>query len=187
MPSGFGLPPYPLSEHCWFRPLCTSSPAVVSGRSRSSARWMDPLCPTPKVGYWSGGVWVGRRRLNSSRASAPTRRSGRVSSRRDPSDDQVSVMVDFVILLPRRNARAFIVSAIGPSYLIILLPLRFTMSSYLSTMPLVLAVRRASVGKECRPYLHQVGCTTTDALHTCIRQLSASGRSRRQASCPRAR
>ncbi|RRT80973.1 hypothetical protein B296_00002735 [Ensete ventricosum] len=41
------------------RLLCASSPAVVSGRSRSSARWMDPLCPTSEVGCWSGGVRVG--------------------------------------------------------------------------------------------------------------------------------
>ncbi|RZR82839.1 hypothetical protein BHM03_00009367 [Ensete ventricosum] len=60
-------------------------------------------------------------------------------------------------------------SVVGLSYLITLLHLRLTMSSYISTMPLVLAVRRASAGKECRPYLCQVDCTTTDAPHTCIR------------------
>ncbi|RRT49043.1 hypothetical protein B296_00020066 [Ensete ventricosum] len=130
--------------------------------------WIPP-CPTPKVGCWSGGVRVGRRRFSSGRAPAPVRRSGRVSSRRDPSDGQVSSMVDFLIPLPRRGARAFIVSVVGHSYLITLLPLRLTISSYLSTMPLVLAVRRASAGKECRPYLCQVGYTTTDAPHTCIR------------------
>ncbi|RRT34261.1 hypothetical protein B296_00054589 [Ensete ventricosum] len=42
------------------------------------------------------------------------------------------------------------------------------MSSYLSTMPLVLAVRRASAGKKCRPYLCQVSCMITGASHTCI-------------------
>ncbi|RWV81407.1 hypothetical protein GW17_00057178, partial [Ensete ventricosum] len=40
---------------------------------------------------------------------------------------------------------AFIVSVVDPLYLITLLSLRFTMSSYLSTMPLVLVVRRVSV------------------------------------------
>ncbi|RZS03945.1 hypothetical protein BHM03_00034203 [Ensete ventricosum] len=134
-------------------PLCASFPAVISGRSRSSARWMDPPCPTPEVDCWSGGVRVGRRRLSSGRAPAPARRSGRVISRRDPSDSQVNVMVDFMIPLPRRGAEAFIVSIVGPSYLIALLPLRLTISSYPSTMPLMLAVRRASAGKECRPYL----------------------------------
>ncbi|RRT45239.1 hypothetical protein B296_00029724 [Ensete ventricosum] len=49
------------------------------------------------------------------------------------------------------------------------------MSSYLSTMPLVLAVRHASAGKECRSYLCQVGCTTTDAPHTCIRPVACIG------------
>ncbi|RZS21892.1 hypothetical protein BHM03_00054591 [Ensete ventricosum] len=78
-------------------PLCASSPTVVSGRSRSSARWMDPPCPTQEVGYWSGGVWVGRRHLSSGRAPTPARRSGRISSRRDPSDGQVSVIVNFAI------------------------------------------------------------------------------------------
>ncbi|RWW74826.1 hypothetical protein BHE74_00017203 [Ensete ventricosum] len=116
---------------------------------------MDPPCPTPEVGCWSGGVRVGRRRLSSGRAPAPARRSGRVSSRRDPSDGQVSAMVDFAIPLPRRGAGAFIVSVVGPSYLITLLPLRLIMSSYLSTMPLMLAMRCAFAGKECRPYLCQ--------------------------------
>ncbi|RWW36017.1 hypothetical protein BHE74_00058987 [Ensete ventricosum] len=144
MPNGFDLPPYPLSEHYWFRPLCASSPAVISGRSRSSARWMDPRCPTPEVDCWSGGVRVGRRHLSSGRMLAPVRRSSRVSSRRDPSNSQVSAMVDFAILLSRRGAGAFIVRVVGPSYLITLLPLRLTISLYLSTMPLVLAVRRVS-------------------------------------------
>ncbi|RWW27402.1 hypothetical protein BHE74_00021302 [Ensete ventricosum] len=156
-------------------PLCASSLAVVSGRSRSSAKWMDPPCPTPKVGCWSGGVRVGRRCLSSGRAPVPARRSGRVSSRRDPSDGQVSAMVDFSIPLSHRGVGAFIVSAVGPSCLITLLPLRLTMSSYLSTMPLVFAVRRASAGKVCRPYLCQVGCTTTDAHHTCIRSAARVG------------
>ncbi|RRT40455.1 hypothetical protein B296_00056293 [Ensete ventricosum] len=119
----------------------------------------------------TSGSYLGGRLLewwSSGRELAPARRSGRVSSRRDPSDDQVSAMVDFAIPLPRRGAGAFIVSAVDPSYLITLLPLRLTMSSYLSTMPLMFVVRRASTDKECRPYLCQVGCTTTDAPHICI-------------------
>ncbi|RRT55947.1 hypothetical protein B296_00023703 [Ensete ventricosum] len=159
---------------------------VVSGRSRSSTRWMDSLCPTQEVDCWSGGVRVGRRCLSSSRASAPARRLGRVSSRRDPFDDQVSAMVDFAISLPRRGAGAFIVSVVGPSYLITLLPLRLTMSSYLSTMPLMIAVRRESTGKECRPYLCQVDCTTTDAPHTYIRSIACVGSITRRASYLRA-
>ncbi|RWW71051.1 hypothetical protein BHE74_00021245 [Ensete ventricosum] len=52
-------------------------------------------------------------------------------------------MVDFAIPLLRRGAGAFIVSVVGHSYLISLLPLLLIMPSYLSTMPVVLAVRRA--------------------------------------------
>ncbi|RRT52178.1 hypothetical protein B296_00017890 [Ensete ventricosum] len=114
---------------------------------------MDPPYPTTKVGYWSGGVRAGRRRLSSGWPPAPARRSGRVSSRRDPSDDQVSVMVDFLIPLLYRGAGAFIASVVGYSYLISLLSLLLTMSSYISTMPVVLAVRRAPAGEGCRPYL----------------------------------
>ncbi|RRT40141.1 hypothetical protein B296_00046502 [Ensete ventricosum] len=103
LPSGFGLPPYPLSEHCWFRPLCASSPAVGSGRGRCSARWMDPSYPVTGIGCWSGEARVRRRHLGSGRRSAPARRSGRVNSRRDLSDDQVSFVVYFSIPLPRRR------------------------------------------------------------------------------------
>ncbi|RWV79351.1 hypothetical protein GW17_00059527, partial [Ensete ventricosum] len=42
---------------------------------------------------------------------------------------------------------AFIVSVIGHSYLISLLPLLLTIPSYLSTTPVVLAVRRAPAGR----------------------------------------
>ncbi|RZR71541.1 hypothetical protein BHM03_00005749 [Ensete ventricosum] len=56
-------------------------------------------------------------------------------------------MVDFAIPLPHRGERTFIVSDVGHSYLISLLPLLLTMSSYLSIMPVVLAVRRAPAGE----------------------------------------
>ncbi|RRT35967.1 hypothetical protein B296_00045058 [Ensete ventricosum] len=49
-------------------------------------------------------------------------------------------MVGFAIPLLRRGAGAFIVSVIGHSYLISLLPLFLTIPSYLSTTPAVLAV-----------------------------------------------
>ncbi|RRT54626.1 hypothetical protein B296_00016934 [Ensete ventricosum] len=114
---------------------------------------MGPPCPTSEVGCWSGEVRFGRRHLSSGRELAYARRSGRVSSRRDPSDGQVSAIVDFAIPLLRRGAEAFIVSVVGHSYLISLLPLLVTMSSYLSTMPVILAVRRAPAGEGCRPYL----------------------------------
>ncbi|RWW67614.1 hypothetical protein BHE74_00024934 [Ensete ventricosum] len=127
--------------------MCASSPAVISVRSWSSVGWVEPRGPTREVGCWNGGGRIRRRHLRLGRAPAPARRSGRVGSRRDPSDGQVTFVVGFSIPLPRRGAGAFIVSVVGPSYLITLLPLRLTMSSYLSTMPLVLAVRRASADR----------------------------------------
>ncbi|RWV95913.1 hypothetical protein GW17_00041417 [Ensete ventricosum] len=190
MSSGFGLPPYPLSEHRWFRSLCASSSAIVSGRSRSSVKWMDLPCLTPEVGCWSGGVRVGSRCLSSGRALTPARRSGRVSSRRDPSDSQVSAMVDFSILLPRRGARAFIVSVVGPSCLITLLLLRLTMSSYLSTMPLVLPPCPWCLLEGVRLWIKSVDLTCVrSAVRPLTRPILASDRlpvsDRPRANCPR--
>ncbi|RWW54713.1 hypothetical protein BHE74_00038689 [Ensete ventricosum] len=182
-------------------PLCASSPVIVSGRSRCSARWMDPSYPVAGVGCWNGGVRVRRRHLRSGREPAPAKRSGRVSSRRDPSYDQVSLVVDFPLPLPRRGAGAYIVGDVGHTYMATLLPLWLTMSSYPSTTPTVLAVRHASAGKGVdliyvrstvrslgiRPYLCQVGRTTAGAPTLASDQLLASGRPHRQASCPRTR
>ncbi|RWW43929.1 hypothetical protein BHE74_00050355 [Ensete ventricosum] len=53
-----------------------------------------------------------------------------------------------------------------------------------STVLVVLAMRRAFAGGGCRPYLCQVGCTTTGAPRISGR-LPASGRPRRRANCPR--
>ncbi|RRT61521.1 hypothetical protein B296_00023091 [Ensete ventricosum] len=86
-----------------------------------------------EVGYWSGGAPVGKKYPNSSRPLIPARRPGRVGSRRDPSDGQVNLVVPFLIPLPRRGAGAFIVSVVDHSYLITLLLLWPTMSSYPST------------------------------------------------------
>ncbi|RZR91237.1 hypothetical protein BHM03_00019328 [Ensete ventricosum] len=107
---------------------------------------MDPSYPVAGVGYWNGGVRVRRRHLRSGREPTPAKRSGRVSSRRDPSDDQVSFVVDFSIPLPRRGG-AYIVGIVGHPYLATLLPLWLTMLSYTSTTPAILAVRHASAGK----------------------------------------
>ncbi|RRT39185.1 hypothetical protein B296_00046800 [Ensete ventricosum] len=85
------------------------------------------------------------------------------------------------------GARGFIVSVVVHSYLISILPLLLTMSSYLSTTPVILAMRHAPVGEGCRPYLCQVGYTTTDAPIPVPDRLPMSGRPRRRASCPRAR
>ncbi|RWW56287.1 hypothetical protein BHE74_00037011 [Ensete ventricosum] len=90
---------------------------------------------------------VRRRHLRSGRASTPARRSGRVSSRRDPSDDQVSFVVGSAIPLSRRGAGAYIVGVVDHPYLTTWSPLWLTMPSYTSTTPAVLAVRHASTGK----------------------------------------
>ncbi|RWW02773.1 hypothetical protein GW17_00034117 [Ensete ventricosum] len=129
-----------------------------------------------EVGCWNGGARVGRKCSSSGRPLTPARRSGRVGSRRDPSDGQVSSVVPFFsIPLPRRGAGAFIVSAVDHSYLVTLLLLWPTMSSYPFITLAVLAVRRAFAGRGCRPYLRQVGCTTTGAPHTCIRPVARVG------------
>ncbi|RRT32981.1 hypothetical protein B296_00057268 [Ensete ventricosum] len=148
---------------------------------------MVPRRPALEVGCWSGRARVGWMCLNSCWMPTHARRSDRVGSRRDPSDGQVSLVIDFAIPLPRRGAGAFIVSDIGHSYLITLLHLWFTLLSYLSTMLVVLAVRRASTGKGCRSYLCRVGCTTVDAPILASDQLLVSGRPRRRGSCPRGR
>ncbi|RWW49763.1 hypothetical protein BHE74_00044026 [Ensete ventricosum] len=76
-----------------------------------------------------------------------------------------------------------------------------TLSSYASTTPVVLAVRDASTGEgiglACvrsavrllgyRPYLCQVGRTTTSAPIPTSDQLTVLGWSRRRASCPKER
>ncbi|RWW06612.1 hypothetical protein GW17_00030049 [Ensete ventricosum] len=84
------------------------------------------------------GSWLLEWR-SSGRALAPARRSGRVSSRHDPSDGQVSLVVDFSLPLPRRGAGAYIVGVVGHPYLATLLPLWLTMPSYTSTTPVILA------------------------------------------------
>ncbi|RWW82465.1 hypothetical protein BHE74_00009076 [Ensete ventricosum] len=88
---------------------------------------MDPSYLVTGVGCWSGGVRVRRRHLRSGREPAPAKRSGRVSSRRDPFDDQVSLVVDFFIPLSRIGAGAYVVGVVGHPYLAILLPLWLTM------------------------------------------------------------
>ncbi|RZR76159.1 hypothetical protein BHM03_00000786 [Ensete ventricosum] len=150
-------------------PVCTSSPAVFPVRSWSSVGWVEPRGSAREVDCRNGGARVELKHSSSGRPLTPARRSGRVGSRRDPSDGQVSSVVGFVIPLPRRGAGAFIVSDVGYSYLVTLLSLWPTMSSYPSTTLVVLAVRRASAGRGCRPYLCQVSCTSTDAPHTGIR------------------
>ncbi|RRT39374.1 hypothetical protein B296_00056781 [Ensete ventricosum] len=66
-------------------------------------------------------------------------------------------------------------SVVDHSYLVALLLLWPTMSSYPSTTLVVPVMRRAFVCRVCRPYLCQVGCTTTNAPHTCIRSVTRVG------------
>ncbi|RWW10991.1 hypothetical protein GW17_00025427 [Ensete ventricosum] len=84
---------------------------------------MDPSYPVTGVGCWSGKVRVRRRHLRSGLELAPAKRSGRVSSRRDPSDDPVSLVVDFFIPLPRIGVGAYVVGVVGHPYLSTLLTL----------------------------------------------------------------
>ncbi|RZS26774.1 hypothetical protein BHM03_00060165 [Ensete ventricosum] len=79
---------------------------------------------------------------------------------------------------------AFIVGDVDHSYLITLLPLWLTIPPYPPTMLVVLAMRRAFAIGGCRPYLCQVGCTSTGAPRISGR-LPTSFRPRRRDSCPR--
>ncbi|RWW71154.1 hypothetical protein BHE74_00021113 [Ensete ventricosum] len=103
---------------------------------------------------------------SSGRLLTPAKRSGRVGSRRDLSNGQVSSVVGFCHPLLRRGVGAFIMNTIGHSYLISLLPLLLTVPLLLTIPSVVLATRRAPAGKGCRPcppYLCQVGHTTADS------------------------
>ncbi|RWV79443.1 hypothetical protein GW17_00059428 [Ensete ventricosum] len=80
--------------------------------------------------------------------------------------------------MPRKGAGAFIVGVVDHSYMITLLPLWLTIPPYPPTMLAVLAMRRAFAVGGCRPYLCQVGCTSTGAPRISGR-LPASGRPRR--------
>ncbi|RWV82198.1 hypothetical protein GW17_00056322, partial [Ensete ventricosum] len=64
-------------------------------------------------------------------------------SRRDLSDGQVSLVIDFAIPPLRREARAFIVTIAGRSYLRPSPSLSLPMPSHFTTPSVVLAARRA--------------------------------------------
>ncbi|RZS21651.1 hypothetical protein BHM03_00054314 [Ensete ventricosum] len=87
----------------------------------------------------------------SGRSLVPAGRSGRVGSRRDPSDGQVSLVVDFAIPLLRRGAGAFIATVTGYPYLNPLSYLLLTISLHLTMSSMVLATRRAPAAEGCRP------------------------------------
>ncbi|RRT38276.1 hypothetical protein B296_00051483 [Ensete ventricosum] len=99
------------------------------------------------------------------------------------------------------GAGAYIVGVVDHPYLATQLPLWLTLSSYASTTPVVLTVRDAFTGEGTdliyirsvvrllgyRPYLCQVGRTTTGAPIPASDQLTVLGRSRRWANCPKER
>ncbi|RWW69646.1 hypothetical protein BHE74_00022742 [Ensete ventricosum] len=109
---------------------------------------------------------------------------------------------------------AYIVGVVDHPYLATRLPLWLTLSSYASTTPIVLAVGRTTAGVSAlvvsgrpydrwgfdltcarsavrplgiRPYLCQVGRTTTSAPIPASDQLTVLGRPRRRANCPKER
>ncbi|RZR92305.1 hypothetical protein BHM03_00020582 [Ensete ventricosum] len=145
------------------------------GTELELGRWVVPQGSAREVGCWNGGARVGRKYSSSGRLLTPARRPGRVG--------------------------AYIVGIVDHPYLATWLPLWLTMPSYTSTTPAVLVVRHASTGKgiglTCvrsavrplgiRPYLCQVGRTTTGAPIPASDQLPALDRSHRRASCPKKR
>ncbi|RWV82381.1 hypothetical protein GW17_00056121, partial [Ensete ventricosum] len=112
----------------------------------SSAKMLSPGARLRRSAA-SGGAQVGWTCLSSGRSSIPARRSGRVGSRRDPSDGQVSSVVDFAIPLLRRGVGAFIATVTGYSYLNPLSSLLFTIPLHLAMSSVVLAARRASAAE----------------------------------------
>ncbi|RRT66395.1 hypothetical protein B296_00040224 [Ensete ventricosum] len=76
---------------------------------------------------------------------------GRVGFRRDPSDGQVSSVVDFAIPLLRRGAGAFIAIVTGYPYLNPLSSLLLTILLHLTMSSVVLAARHAPIAKPASP------------------------------------
>ncbi|RWW62818.1 hypothetical protein BHE74_00030037 [Ensete ventricosum] len=148
LPSRCGLSPCLLSKHCWFRSVCASSLAVVSVQSWSSVGW---VAPGPGLG---GRLLVVELRLGgrvSARVDHRFLQEGRVGSRRDPSDGQVSYVVDFMIPLLRRGVGAFIAIVTGYLYLNPLSFLLLTILLHLTMSSVVLAARRVPAAERCRP------------------------------------
>ncbi|RZR71726.1 hypothetical protein BHM03_00006861 [Ensete ventricosum] len=136
-----------------FAKMPSGEPIVELPTRWSLVGWEEPSGPAWEVGCWSGGAQVGGKCFSSGRPLIPVRRSGRVGSRRDPSDDQVSLVVDFAIPPLRRGAGAFIAIVMGYPYLKPLSSLLLTISLYLTMSSVVLAARRAPAAGGCRPLL----------------------------------
>ncbi|RWW54483.1 hypothetical protein BHE74_00038932 [Ensete ventricosum] len=126
---------------------------VVSVQGWSSGR--REKCPRSGLRarlleWWSSGR-VKMFRFGSATGSYRKVRSGRVGSRRDPSDGQVSLVVDFAIPLLCRGARAFIATVTGYLYLNLLPSSLLTKLLHLTTLSVVRATRRAPAIWGCRP------------------------------------
>ncbi|RWW10785.1 hypothetical protein GW17_00025652 [Ensete ventricosum] len=116
-----------------------------SSRHRGGAR-LDGRNPRVRLGRSAAGVVeLGSGISVSARVGRRILQEGRVGwgSRRDLSDGQVSLVVDFAIPLLRRGAWAFIVTITGRSYLRPLSSSLLTMSPHLTMPSVVLAARRA--------------------------------------------
>ncbi|RZR92647.1 hypothetical protein BHM03_00020975 [Ensete ventricosum] len=100
--------------------------------------------------WWSSGR-VEMFQLGLVADSCKKVRSGRVGSRRDPSDGQVSFVVDFAIPLLGRSAGAFIAIVMRYPYLKLLSSLLLTILLHLATSSVVFAARRAPAAGGCRP------------------------------------
>ncbi|RWW06498.1 hypothetical protein GW17_00030169 [Ensete ventricosum] len=122
-----------------------SRPGIVGLGSNHRRRLLAPVGHPPTVDQveWND--------FSSGRLLVPAGRSGRVGSRRDPSDGQVSLVVDFAIPLLRRGAGAFIATVTGYPYLNPLSSLLLTIPLLLTTPSVILAARRAPAAEGCRP------------------------------------
>ncbi|RWV96704.1 hypothetical protein GW17_00040564 [Ensete ventricosum] len=86
MSSGFGLPSYPLSEHCWFRPLCTSSPQSSQDEVRARPDgWTPRVLPGGRLLVW----W------SSGRVEVPQLGSGAGSCKEVGSSPDRRILVNF--------------------------------------------------------------------------------------------
>ncbi|RRT59809.1 hypothetical protein B296_00037466 [Ensete ventricosum] len=119
LPSGSVSLPCLLSKQCWFRPMCASSPAVVSERS-----WGSGIGRNLVVRFGKSGARVVER-----------------------GSEGASTVVGFYDPLARRGAGAYIAGVVDHPYLTTWLPMWLTMLLHTSIMPVVLAVGHASAGK----------------------------------------
>ncbi|RWW83254.1 hypothetical protein BHE74_00008252 [Ensete ventricosum] len=111
----------------------------------------DGKSPRVRLGRSAAGVVELRSGGNvSARVNRRFLQEGQVKSRRDPSDGQVSFVVDFTIPGLRRGVWAFIAIVTGYPYLKLLSSLLLTIPLHLTTPSVVLATRHAPAAGGCR-------------------------------------